>query len=535
MLKLSGLTKCCLPFAVLLQTALFCRSTQAQSAVPTNAFVSTVDQDLTIRSVTALPFTDNIGGIYAKPLFKKFTDLVNDDKQWSYVAASDTTSPVALDLEDKPDVVKSILAKTKADALFTFRLTKGAQGLNGRLTLFTGKSGLPLLQEELQNFPGFETAEVEKKLAGMYERMKTRLPYRGLVLSRRGQDLTINLGQKDGLRNGDEISVIQILKLNRHPKLKYLVGTEKEILGKIKVYKVDEALSFANVIFERETGTIQPNAKLLPLDFVRYNEPIRDNGKLIAGLGDREDRDLSFGDNPRAWRPEAAPQYGRIAVLAGLGSYNQSAQLAAPTGTIEASTSTAPEIAFKGELWINSEWNVLFNLRQSIFSVSNPVAGSTPDTLNMALSSYSVLGAYNFLMSPDFFGPKIQLSAGYGTFSSHTDQSSPTVAFTNMDYGGLQFGIAGQFPLTTEMPLDLGAQLNLFLSPKMSESNTSVAANKNSITQFGFFGIYHLRSRFKIRAELNFEYYTSDFGAGARSSNNTQKRSSLLGGIEYLF
>jgi hypothetical protein len=153
----------------------------------------------------------------------------------------------------------------------------------------------------------------------------------------------------------------------------------------------------------------------------------------------------------------------------------------------------------------------------------------------MSLSSYSVLGAYNFLMSEDFFGPKIQLSAGYGTFSSSTDQSTP-LAFTNTNYGGLQFGMAGSFPVMDETPIDMGAQLNLFLSPSMSESTSSGNVSKNTITQFGFFGVYHLQSKFKIRAELNFDFYATDFGgASARTTNTTQKRTSLLGGIEYLF
>jgi len=138
-------------------------------------------------------------------------------------------------------------------------------------------------------------------------------------------------------------------------------------------------------------------------------------------------------------------------------------------------------------------------------------------------------------MSEDFFGPKLQLSAGYATYDSHSDQSSP-LAFTNMTYGGLMVGLAGQFPLAAEIPMDLGAQFNMFLNPGMSESVPSGSSAKNSINQFGFFGVYHLRSRFKIRGEINFEYYSSDFsGTTVRATNSTQKMTSLLGGIEYLF
>jgi len=517
-----------LPFVVL-----FSIQTRAQS---NSSFVSAADQDLTLKTVTAVPFSDNIKGIYANPLYKKFQELLTNDKTWSYEALPDSTM-APLDLDENPAAVQSFLSTTKAQGLFSFRLTKGPKGLNGKLTFFAGSSGLPLLQEDLTDYPGFEIADLEKQVQRMYEKIKARLPYRGMILSRRGQEATINLGTKNGLKNNDEISVVQILKINRHPKLKFMISTEKEILGKIKVFKADEYLSFAYVTFEKEPGTVQLNSKLLPQEFVQYAEPVVQGGKVIPGLENRKDRELSYGNNSQEWLPQQAPQYGSIAILAGIGSYGISTNLS--TGSIDASTSMAPEIAVKGELWlVGNEWSVLYNIRQSVFSVSNPLVGSTPGTLNMSLSSYGVMGAYNFMMSDSFFGPKIQLSAGYATYDSHSDQSTP-LAFTNMNYGGLVFGLLGQFPLTNEIPMDLGAQFNMFMSPSMSESTSSGASSKSNINQFGFFGTYHVRSRFNIRGEINFEYYSTDFsgaGSGGRTSTNTtQKMTSFMGGIEYLF
>ncbi|MGZ3804127.1 MAG: hypothetical protein ACXVB4_07965 [Pseudobdellovibrionaceae bacterium] len=510
----------------------FSLQTIAQS---NSSFVSATDQDLTIKTVTALPFTDNIQGIYAKPLYKKLQELLNNERAWAYEPLPEN-SPAPLDLEENPTEVTRLLASTKSQGLFSFHITKGPRGLNGRLTFFVGQSGLPLLQEELINYQRFETADLEKQFEGMYEKIKARLPYRGMILSRRGQEVTINLGYKSGIKNNDEITVIQLLKLNRHPKLKFLISSEKEILGKIKVYKADESLSFAYVTYEREPGTVQANAKLLPQEFIQYNEPVIQNGQVISALENRSDRDLSYGANPKEWLPVEAPQYGRIAILAGLGNYAISTNLS--TGAIDSSTTLAPEIIVKGELWLSSEWNVLYSLRQSVFNVSNSLAGSTPGRLNMSLSSYSVMGAYNFLMTEDFFGPKIQLSGGYSTYTSHSDQSTP-LAFTNMNYGGLTLGLLGQFPLSTEVPLDLGAQINLFVSPGLSESVASGDSSKSSINQFGFFGVYHLKKRFKIRGELNLENYSSDFsgpGAGTHTSTNTtQQLTSFMGGIEYLF
>jgi hypothetical protein len=523
-------------FGVLvLLVSLFSVSTRAQSNV--SSIVSAVDQDLTVKSITVVPFTDNIKGIYANPIYKKFVDLVSADNQWSYSTLPDSTPAAPLDLDENPEAVKSLLSTAKVDGLITLRLTKGPKGINARMLFFVGKSGLPLLQEELRDYQKFEISDVEKQVEGMYSRIKAKIPYLGMVVSRRGQDVTVNLGFRAGLKSNDELTVIQILKLNRHPKLNFLISTEKEILGKVKIYKADEYLSFGYITFEKEAGVIQASAKLLPQEFVQYNELVTQDGKVIPGLENRKDKELSYGENPREWLPQSMPQYGRIALMVGLGNYSISSNIQG-SNTVEASTNLAPEVMVKGELWINPEWNILYNIRQSVFSVSNPLSGSSPSTLNMSLSSYSVMGAYNFLLSDDFFGPKIQLSAGYSTYNSHSDQSTP-IAFTNMNYGGLLIGLAGQFPLTNEIPMDLGAQLNLFINPGVSESVSSGDTSKSNINQFGFYEIYHLNRRMKIRGEINFEYYQTDFsGTGSRNppaSNTTQKLTSFLIGLDYLF
>lgn len=240
------LTRC-----LLLVITFLSSQTWAQSS---SSFVSSVDQDLTIKKVTVVPFTDNLQGIYSKPLYKKFKGLVDADPLWSYQDFPEEPTTTLIDFEEDTNSAKAVLAKTSADGFFSFRITKGPRGLNGKLTFFAGKSGLPLIQEDLRDYPKFEISEVERQLEDMYTKIKSQLPYRGLILSRRGQEVTINIGHKNGLKKGDELTIIQLLQVNRHPKLKILVSSEKEIMGRVKVFKIDNNLSFAHIIFEREPG-----------------------------------------------------------------------------------------------------------------------------------------------------------------------------------------------------------------------------------------------------------------------------------------
>ncbi|HWU44635.1 MAG TPA: hypothetical protein VN132_14385, partial [Bdellovibrio sp.] len=137
-----------------------------------------------------------------------------------------------------------------------------------------------------------------------------------------------------------------------------------------------------------------------------------------------------------------------------------------------------------------------------------------------------------------FFGPKIQLSAGYAVTDFKVDDSTPT-AFTSMKYGGFLLGITGQFPISDEIPIDLGGKFDFYLNPRLSESASSGGSSSNSINAFSFFMDYRLKKRFKIRGELLFENYSSDFsGTGSRTdsaSSISHKMTTLMGGIQYLF
>ena len=102
------------------------------------------------------------------------------------------------------------------------------------------------------------------------------------------------------------LSVVQLIQVHRHPKFNFLVKTEKEIFGKIKILKVDETLSFGVVVTEKEKGAIKKNSKIASLDFVTYGgtESLSLNPTPEEELANRDDSKIAFGKNARAWSPE---------------------------------------------------------------------------------------------------------------------------------------------------------------------------------------------------------------------------------------
>lgn len=503
-----------------------------------NTYVSAVDQDLAIKSIVLIPTTDNVDGIYAKPIHAELTRILNDDKQWS-LTEMPKDYKVAPSIESKPDEIKKILQASKAEAALTSKIIRGPKGMSVRLTLFVGRDGLPLLEENLSDYQGFEISELKVEVQKLFENLKYRLPFRATILSRRGQQVTLNLGSNYGLKADSRVSVVQIIKVHRHPKHQFMVSTEKEVLGRVKLFKVEPYLSFGYIEMEKEPGVITVGSKITPDEFVKYSVPVTTpSGKVLQDITERPDKEVAFGEEPTEWLPTAPPQYGKIDLLAGLSNYTQNLQLRS-AGAVSGSNNLAPNILLRGEIWLTPTWYLGAQLRQSVFSLSNSLANSNPGSLNMAMSQYEVVAGYNLLLSNDYFGPKLQISAGSQNTNFSVDDSGPARSFTSMKYGGMLLRLAGHFPLSGEVPLDLGAKFDLFLSPSLSENISSGASSSNQINNFSFYGEYRLKTRMRIRAELLFENYNSDFtGVGQRTdsaSSVSHKMTSLLGGVQYLF
>ncbi len=247
-------------------------------------YVSEVDQKILIKTLTLAPVYDNVNGIYSTPVQKLLTELLQADKVWGYAEYPESEKKIFVETFDtKQKEVLDVLEKTKSQGLLTAIITKGPHGLSAKLKLYTQDQGLLLLEETFQDINTFEVSRVREEFVTLYHQLKNKLPYQGTVLSRRGLELTLNIGEKNGAKVGQEISLAQILKINRHPKLKTLISVEKEILGKVQITKVEPYLSFGQIIFEKETGVIEVGAKIIPTDYIAYPKPVLNPEGIVTG------------------------------------------------------------------------------------------------------------------------------------------------------------------------------------------------------------------------------------------------------------
>lgn len=532
---------------LLLSFTSFAQTESAKNKTPyPTRYISQVDQNLSLKLITLAPVYDNLNGVYSKPIQKLLIDLLKSDKDWGYVEHPQLNQKIYIENYDvSPSSVLSILQQVGAQGMLTAFITKGPSGLNLKLKLFTKDGGLLLLEESFQDFTAFEINRVQHEFTKLYQAIKNKLPYRGYILSRRGTEVTINVGEKNGVVTGQDITLAQIIKIQRHPKTKILVGSEKEIIGKVRLTKVEPYLSFGQIVFEKESGVVEAGSKVLPTNHVNYPLTIIDeNGEIV---GDKlfdsknytssvKDKNIN-GTEPGEWVPKDPPQFGKVILQGGVTQYDESSRFTSGS-TASARNLFSPTINLLGQMWITKNIFIEGETKHAVFSASNDLSGSSPGTLNYWYSFYHISVGYNFLFNDDFWGPKVSAQLGYALHETHVSDSSPT-AFTSTKTDGFNFKVSGSFPFTPDYPFEIGAYFHWMLLPKFSESPVSSGSSNVNINSFSFFGSYISSPSLRYRLDLSFGQIQADFsGSGLRipaTRSTTIGINSQTFGIEYLF
>jgi len=374
---------------------------------------------------------------------------------------------------------------------------------------------------------------IKEQLESLLSKAMHKIPYSGRILSRDVNRVTVNIGSRDGLEKNQVVSVIQVIKLNRHPKFNFLVSVEKEIIGKIKILKVDDTLSFGAVVSERERGSIQKGNKLDSLEFISYavNDvslvPAQDN------IDQRPDAKVAFGKDAKAWKAQDAPSLGQVGARIGLSKLGQNADLS--TGAISAHSDYTPVAFLEGELWITPNWTVHANIEIGFPQVANPQGAGT---IFESLTAYEMLGGYRFRFGTNAWSPYVEPFFGYMTHRLYADTVTPA-AFTTMEYSGFKLGVMGGTPITEDDVWHIGGKIAFTVSPRLNETPyTSGASSTNNVNQFGVWVSKKMSEHWKLQGNLDFEVFTSNFsgaGSGLTSNSASEQFITLSGGAYYLF
>lgn len=493
-----------------------------------NRSISESDQLFTFQKISVLPFSDNAQGIFARPLEADVQNRLTQSHHIDVVPTNLAGPLMTLsELEENSDKVKQ-LNTANVDGFLAGQVVKTPKGMNITLSLFSAKDGKLFQTVQLKNFPKYGIEELKVEQTRLLQQLMKTIPYSGIVLSREHQKVTINLGRNDGIKEGQLVTVIQLLSAQRHPKFNFVLGFEKETIGKIRLLKVDQRLSFGQIVVEKEKGFIEKGSKIGSLEDVVYEDPMQ--ATLPSGESQEE----------KGWRPMNSPTFGQIGAILGLSMFSRNVNISG-ANSYDGSNSFAPSVGLSGELWLTPEWSIHGKMKQAIIPIKNSRGGS-PSTLSQSYGAYNFDVGYVFRFGPDAHSAFVEPIFGFFNYKLFIDDATPR-AFTTMEYSGMRIGARGQLPVTDDGSWAAGGEAYLAVSPKLSESPVSSAdSSKSSINQIGLFGVRRMSPRLNLRLQLDYELYSTTFSGNGGSLNGSESATSssqtyttFSGGVSYMF
>ena len=533
------MVKLSLPLIFILHGFLLNSESHAQTNGPTKIkgttqYFNSYDRDLTFEKMTYLPSQDNVNGVYQKIMDNKLKELIEGNHQWNFVE-NGIRSSVTLgeELVDRPSLVKSFSKNLRADGFFMAQLRKDPKEIKIRLYLFSTRSGELILEEELSSSQ--DTTEiVERTLKDLFGKILEKIPYDAFILSRTGSRVTINAGRKDGVRVGQKLNAVQLIGAEKHPKRKFIVNSRKALLGQLQVVKVDDYLSFADILTETESGVLTKGMKVTGLSKKEYGANFWSQKNTPPGELLTQDNKFIYGKNPKEWLEHELPTFGKIGADFSLGSFYHSMGFQDDSKS-QSQLPFYPRINLTGELWITSRIYAEAFFAQGQGSSEDPEGSH----FSHSLTQYRLSLGYHFLLKKDFFGPKLTVNLGFSSYKMFVDDSN-TKGLTTVLYQSLPLGVGGHLPINASKTWAIGGRVYFHLFPDLVETpQASGNSPSNTINQFNVYAENRLSEKLSWRMGLEQLLLSTSFSSGERgprpASTISQSLTMFSTGFEYWF
>lgn len=390
--------------------------------LPLNLFAQS-----SMRRCTLLPVTDSVGGAIGYKVFERIENNLKKSNWCTYVSNSSLINVfskyrenLARHLKQKA-VLKTVAEKLKVGSIIKISLVNEINGVDAHIEIY-GENGEDLFFNEKATLETDEIEVLGQTIENWLEVYSKMIPYDAKINGVLGDQITLDVGKGYPISVGQEFVVKRLTRMKKHPLLKKVVDWETEILGQGKVFNIsdNQALGILKVY--------RGEKKITSGDWVRL-EPLK-----IEEVNVKTDEEKEL-EEP-----------GKLGILSvALFGATSSVDTTTPTGSIRMSGLTFG-FDFRGEAWITRNYFGALEMAKSVGKLTNASGTSSKSSINATNGVFKLTGGYKYLPIGFFYGPQIDVYAGYGSYSFDLDYSAAD-GFGKGSLYGLLMGVTANIPI----------------------------------------------------------------------------------------
>lgn len=492
------------------------------------AAATSAEASVRFKKIFLFPSIDDMSGVLAPKLDEKLVQLLSRNTRFELVRDPQVLRALAPDdaaynkAAQNQAVHREAAKVTGSDTTVILR-TRNV-GNQTEMTLEFRDANGDLLLSESGAIPGFASMDVRWGLVDkLFKAALAKIPFDATVTGRTANSLTLDLGT-GALRPGEDVELVKIVSVQRHPLLRTIVGTDYVRVGRARVTNVDRSLSFAEVVEEYPGELIAPGAKVLRTKSVQRLPEASEPGDIRRQRYEeprgKEEKD-PFEERLSGEFDRAKPRYGQVGVNLQYGSLTHSQA----AGIASEYSGSGVGGNLEGELWVTKNW-----IASAYYGFHN--ASLSGDGITVGDTSWSRMegfAGYRFFPQ-DMGGAYLTGSLGYQV--QEFALPTPTgLTVGGKRYVGIALKIEGELPFMRDQKITGGFGFQPFSSFTETGGALGVPDGANVIA-FNLAWNYRFADGFWAR--FGFQFDTAS-GSYKNNATVTDKRFAIGPGIFYSF
>lgn len=421
-------------------------------------------ESYSMRDCMILPITDTAGNSLGYTVYNKLERDIKELGWCRYKSSSEVIGIFSKYRDRLPEylknenVLKTVADRLQVGTIIRVSLKYEVDKLQIDLDII-GENGKDILMSEKTIINSIDADLAANTINNWLELYETTIPYDGKVIGVLGDQVTFSVVKSKPLNIGQEFRIKRLKAKKRHPLLKKIVEWDSVVMAKGKVFNLSRGQALGVI------KTYMSESKPKAGDWIKLDEFVAQKGGLSSRYNQIEQN--SFG------------RLGDLGLSFVLASHTTSTN--AVTGNNKLN-GLVYGITAEVEAWITRNYLVIGEFGMRVGNLESSSGDPSQDSSGQSMLNYKLGGGYKFLPMGFFYGPQVNLYAGYANYSYQLDTSAND-GFSTNSFSGIMIGVGGSIPLQKGIRVFGSGELMPFAD---FEDDEGVYGSANSVSSMAF-------------------------------------------------